>query len=91
MKMTSINELGLLLIFAGIILVIIGSIVSIFESQPRRKREEYNEVKEETKVGGVIFIGPIPIIFGSDKKMALWALVLGVIIFAVYLIFLYFY
>ena len=89
--MVNINELGLLLIFAGIILVIIGSVVSIFESQSRREEEGYKEVKEETKVGGVIFIGPIPIVFGSDKKMALWALILGVIIFAVYLILLYFY
>ena len=91
MEMVNINELGLLLIFAGIILVIIGSIVSIFESQPHRKEERYKEVREETKVGGVIFIGPIPIVFGSDKKMAVWALILGIIIFAVYLILLYFY
>jgi uncharacterized protein (TIGR00304 family) len=27
--------------------------------------------------GGVVFIGPIPIIFGSDKRIARWMIVVG--------------
>lgn len=38
-------------------------------------------IREETKTeyGGVIFIGPIPIVFGSNKDMAKMALIIGVI------------
>ncbi len=38
------------------------------------------EPRRETKYGGVVLIGPIPIAFGSDKNMALAMLVIGVII-----------
>ena len=32
------------------------------------------------KFGGVVFVGPIPIIFGSDKKVAKWMLVVALVI-----------
>lgn len=35
-------------------------------------------VKRETKYGGVVLLGPVPIAFGSDKGMALAMLVLGI-------------
>ena len=31
--------------------------------------------------GGVVFLGPIPVVFGSDPKVARWMLVLGAILF----------
>jgi len=38
------------------------------------------------KAGGVVFIGPIPIIFGSDPKTALWVAVAGFLILVVLLV-----
>lgn len=31
--------------------------------------------------GGVVFLGPIPVVFGSDQKMARWMLILGAVLF----------
>ena len=31
--------------------------------------------------GGVVFLGPIPLVFGSDPQMARWMLILGAILF----------
>lgn len=38
------------------------------------------DAKRETKYGGVVLIGPVPIAFGSDRSMALAMLVLGIIL-----------
>ena len=34
----------------------------------------------ETRYGGVVLIGPVPIAFGSDQRMALIMLVVGIVI-----------
>ena len=48
--------------------------------------------KTERKFGGVVMIGPIPIVFGSDRKIANRMLLVGVVLFIlmamIYLIFL---
>lgn len=31
--------------------------------------------------GGIVFLGPIPIVFGSDAKIARWMLVVGLLLF----------
>jgi uncharacterized protein (TIGR00304 family) len=36
--------------------------------------------------GGVVFLGPIPIIFGSDAKVTWWMLIVGVILFVALLL-----
>ncbi len=38
------------------------------------------KVKSEIKAGGVIMLGPIPIIFGSDKESAKTAAILAIIL-----------
>ena len=79
------------LIPIGIILIIIGSIfifLEVFLNIVKEKREEPEKDEEErrkktkTKVGGgaVVLIGPIPIIFGSDKKFLIIAIVLAIIL-----------
>ncbi|WP_287585016.1 TIGR00304 family protein [Candidatus Borrarchaeum sp.] len=79
------------LIPLGIILIIIGSIfifLEVFWNIIKEKREEPEKDDEErrkktkTKVGGggVVLIGPIPIIFGSDKKFLIIAIVLAIIL-----------
>jgi uncharacterized protein (TIGR00304 family) len=50
--------LGLVLVFVGVALIIIA-VVLLSVSGAR---------KGKVKGGGVILIGPVPIIFGTDKK-----------------------
>ncbi|MDI6916965.1 MAG: DUF131 domain-containing protein [Thermoplasmatales archaeon] len=64
-------------------LCIVASMFLIFYSmtQTLGAEEEYAiPVKQERKIkgGGVVFIGPIPIVFGSDMKTAIIMLILGI-------------
>jgi len=36
--------------------------------------------------GGVVFLGPVPIVFGSDAKVAQWMLLAGAILFVALLV-----
>lgn len=63
------------LILGGIVLVLmgIGVIVVSMLSEGRK-------AGTEAKGGGVVMIGPIPIIFGSDAKWASIAMILALIL-----------
>ncbi|MDG7007645.1 MAG: DUF131 domain-containing protein [Nitrososphaerota archaeon] len=63
---------GLLLIIAGFAVVM----VSMFSNE--------SGTKTEVRGGGVIMIGPIPIIFGSDARWASVAIVLAIVLILVY-------
>jgi len=58
-----IITLGFILVLAGVLLIIIGMLSMAYHTICRSEAEE-----GETTVrgGGVIMIGPIPIIFGTD-------------------------
>lgn len=64
---------------------------SEFENSPnsRMSNGNYPEDKEEPRVrgGGVIMIGPIPIIFGSDKGSAKTLVILAIILMLISLLF----
>jgi len=60
--------LGIVLIFAGIILLIAAIIVASTRG---------GSEKGKARGAGVIMIGPIPIIFGTDKKSVKAALALA--------------
>lgn len=65
---------GLLLVIAGFAVVV----VSMFSGAAGGKTE--------VKGGGVVMIGPIPVIFGSDAKWASVAVVLAIVLILVYLL-----
>ena len=67
--------IGFMLIITGIIMIIMGYLAESSARRPRYPGEE----SESPKVsgGGVVIIGPIPIIFGSDKKAAMVAAAIG--------------
>lgn len=75
-----------ILAFIGMILIFLSIFMSIFSFN--RKYEI--KTKMEKKHGGVIFIGPIPIIFSSDEKMAFYIIVAIFIAFFIILSFLIF-
>jgi uncharacterized protein (TIGR00304 family) len=44
------------------------------------------EASRGRRWGGVVFLGPIPLVFGSDPQMTRWMLILGAIVFFALLI-----
>ena len=67
-------EVGFLLIWIGMFIIFIG-----FVMMSRRGHD--------TKGGGIILIGPFPIIWGSDKKIMKWLILIAIIIVMLYFIF----
>ena len=84
-KGNTIVMAGFLIIIVGIILMFIGSIIQSTSST----NSQDNGSKTEIKTGGVIMIGPIPIIFGSDKGMAVTGVILAIILMVLYYILFY--
>ena len=74
------------LIFAGMFVAIADSFLSAEResSQNRHSNESgLTETPKRKEFGGVVLIGPIPIVFGSSKRMALLAAVIAVIILVI--------
>jgi uncharacterized protein (TIGR00304 family) len=46
-------------------------------------RDENAHQRRRPQIGGVVLIGPIPIVFGSDKRMALVAAAMTIVVLAV--------
>jgi len=79
------TNVGFILVMLGIVLIMLGFLLLVIETMHSVYEIEYNEKKIEG--GGVVLIGPIPIVFGSDKKYALIAMVLAIVIMLLYLMF----
>ena len=84
------------LAFLGILLVFIGFFLTSFlwsagTPMPSAPAAEIpgqtpREVLPRRRWGGVVFLGPLPIVFGSDPQMTRTMLVLGAILFLALLI-----
>ncbi len=77
---------GILLIIFGFFLITFGMMRSAQESEERDAGQETG--KKRVKGGGVILIGPIPIVFGTDKKYVLVLMVLAIVLMLLAIIFL---
>lgn len=67
---------GIIIIFIGIVIVFVGT---AFQSSQKGA---------EVQTGGIIMIGPIPIIFGNDKSLIYVGMVFAIIVMILwYLIF----
>ena len=74
MNSTNLASLGMLIIFAGFLVVIVGAFL---------------RAGGPSSTGGFILIGPIPIVFGSgpnSSMLASVALTISVVMVAVYLV-----
>lgn len=85
--------LGVLCIMGAMILGFVGFAERAvtdegYESKPFH--EASGKPQKNIKGGGVVLIGPIPIIFGSDPKTAVVLAVLALIIMVAAIIFIYF-
>jgi uncharacterized protein (TIGR00304 family) len=71
----------------GFALVVVGLLVVVVSLIFMSRRRSPSERKTDVRGAGVIMIGPIPIIFGTDKKsvkeVLLLALALTVVVFII--------
>jgi uncharacterized protein (TIGR00304 family) len=74
--MKELASIGIIVIFLGIVLVMIGIISEITKQ----------DKKVETRGGGIVMIGPIPIIFGTDTGSVKTVMVLAIVLIALVLI-----
>lgn len=77
MNASMIVVTGIIVIFIGIILVVIGSAL------------QSTSQNEKVYTGGVILIGPIPIIFGNDKSLIVGAMIFAVVIIILWYLLIY--
>lgn len=89
------SAIGILLIMAAFIMFFFATIHSIdaefmehsVPMHPPLKDMDFNTHKHDVKGGGVIFIGPIPIVFGTDTNIASWMIIVAAIITGVIIAF----
>lgn len=74
----SLAEIGLTLVIFGFILAIVGVFIIVVRGR---------HGLSETRGGGVLLIGPIPIVFGSDRGSTKALLVLAIVLMALMLTF----
>ena len=76
-------QIGVSLVLAGLALLVVGLLGAALAGGERNHRDT-----SESKVegGAVVFIGPIPIVFGSNKRVAKWMIVLAVVVAALLLL-----
>jgi len=80
--------LGILLVFVGLFLTsYLWSARMPIPSGPdlERSAETHPAIPRPRRWGGVIFLGPLPLVFGSDPQMTRTMLLLGAILFLVLL------
>lgn len=67
-KGSALVTAGIIVIFIGFILLFVGSAL------------QASDKSSEVKTGGVVLIGPIPIIFGSDKGLVVTAVIMAIVL-----------
>ncbi|MDP2218180.1 MAG: DUF131 domain-containing protein [Methanolobus sp.] len=83
---------GISLIFLGFILIVIGSIGSFLGDifgKGNLKTDEPGTDGSKTHVrgGGIIMIGPVPIILGSDRGSLKTLIMLAIVLITIYFVF----
>jgi len=68
------------LVFVGVAIILVGFLVVFLALMMATRPSESGERRAEVKGGGVILIGPIPIVFGSDARWTSIAIVLTIVL-----------
>lgn len=85
-----LSLVGGLLLFFGLLVLLLS-----YFGVPRRGDEDFEprldqlEGASGPKVGGVVLVGPIPIIFGSDWRMASLAIILAMVLIIIVILLLF--
>lgn len=67
-------------------LMFMFSFTSNFQKNFNKLGNESSDKKSRVKGGGIVFIGPIPIVFGSNWKIAIILLILAFLIVLVFIL-----
>lgn len=70
-------SIGLLLVIAGFMIGILALIIAVARSMRRGGK---------MRGGGVIMIGPVPIMFGTDKESTRMLVLLGIVLMVVFIV-----
>ena len=74
-------------ILAAFILAVVGIILMILDSARHGDGKRENDDSEgEKKYGGVVIIGPVPIIFGNDSSIIKWAIALTIVVVVIFIL-----
>jgi uncharacterized protein (TIGR00304 family) len=73
------------LVFVGLGVILAGFLVIFLAMTKSGDPSKEDEKHDQVRGGGVILIGPIPIVFGSDAKWASVAVVLAIVLIIVIL------
>ena len=76
-------DLAVIVSFVGLLVIIIGLVVEIVKNL--KANSSARSEKGRTEVGGIIMIGPIPIVFGNSKDALKWAVVAVIFLFLLYI------
>ncbi len=83
----STADILIMSILASFILAVLGIVLMMLDSARSSKEREGDEDNEERgKYGGVVIIGPIPIIFGNDSSVIKWAIALTIVVVIVFIL-----
>ncbi|MGY5860150.1 MAG: DUF131 domain-containing protein [Candidatus Thorarchaeota archaeon] len=82
MQSLVLQNLGWIILFIGIILVCLYFISSMGESD-----SEAGDTESRTQSKGIIFLGPIPILWGYGKKGWMIAGAIGIILAFLWIVF----
>ena len=90
-------EMTVIAMVIGLLLMLVFFLVAsgiIFSHREYTGQEEEgipygNTGEKKIKGGGVILIGPVPIVFGSDKRFALIVMILTIVILLLWIVFIY--
>jgi len=81
LDLTAFYTVGIVLVIVGIIIIVVAILLA----------SVFNSKKVKVRGAGVVMIGPIPIIFGTDKKsvreavaLTLALMIVGLIIYLVF-------
>ncbi len=74
------------LVFLGVAIILAGFLVVFLAMVMSGKTSEGGEERTQVRGGGVIMVGPIPIVFGSDAKWASVAIVLAIVLMVIVLL-----
>jgi uncharacterized protein (TIGR00304 family) len=74
------------LVFVGVAIILAGFLVVFLATVASGRSSGDGENETRVKGGGVILIGPIPIVFGSDAKWASVAIALAIVLIVIVLL-----
>lgn len=80
--------LGSFMILLGFLMVAFGMMRSVRESAARgEKISDQDIIGKRVKGGGVILVGPIPVVFGTDKKYVALLMILAIVLMLLAILF----